>query len=405
MKRSNAMSRGTDVMRGLGLAAAMVLFSSAVLVTACDDGGGDGDDQCIELSGALTEDVTLSEACYLVVDDVYVDDGFTLTVEPGVTVRFMQDTGIEIDDEGALSAVGTGSEPVMFTGEETVRGYWKGLYFNNSNSIGNRIAHAVVEYAGGWDYSDGFQAALFLDDSGYDVSVAVESTTVRQSEGHGIHLSANAQLPTFASNTITENTLGPVFAEATAVEYLDATSSYTGNDVDLVEVRPTYVSLSTDAAWQDLDADYLMLDVLWIEESGHLTIEEGTTLLFAQNAGIDIDGALTAQGTASAPITFTGETQTPGFWNGLYFYNTNLVGNVLDHVEVSYGGGYEFSYATYANIALGSSGYDVEVTITNSTISHSEGWGLWVDVDGTVNADVETSNTFTDNASGDYFHE
>ena len=52
-------------------------------------------------------------------------------------------------------------------------------------------------------------------------------------------------------------------------------------------------------------------------------------------------GALSAQGTAEAPITFTSNAATPapGNWMGIYFHNySDDALSVLDHCVVEYGG-------------------------------------------------------------------
>jgi hypothetical protein len=370
---------------------------------------GNTDDNVYVVGGTATLDEThvwqALDAPYLVEDVIFVDDGGTLSIEDGATVVFTQDAGIEVGDNGTLSIDGEEASPVTLTGEVASRGYWRGIYLLNSSSLDNSISHAVVEHAGGWDFSGGFRAGIFLDSTGYEVSVAITSTTIRQNDGYGLYLEEGAVLMGFTENVVTENAEGPVYASLDAVQYLDPTSSYTGNDVDRIHVRATYTSITGDVSWADLDADYIVEDVIWVDAGGSLTIGSGTTLLFHQDAGIEVEGALTAEGTATAPITFTGETELAGFWDGLYFHNSDSVENVLSHVTVSYGGGYDHAYADPANIALGSSGYPVSATITDCTITDSEGWGIWVSADGTVNADVETANTFGSNASGDYHHE
>ena len=71
--------RGWRVARGA--VSALVPALVAAFAVACGDDGGSGDDgdDCIELQGVIPEDTTLDRSCYLVVDDLYVDDGVTLT--------------------------------------------------------------------------------------------------------------------------------------------------------------------------------------------------------------------------------------------------------------------------------------------------------------------------------------
>jgi predicted RecA/RadA family phage recombinase len=113
-----------------------------------------------------------------------------------------------------------------------------------------------------------------------------------------------------------------------------------------------------------------------------LTINPGTTIIFKQNAGFTVSstGSLKAVGTSVAPITFTGETKTPGFWKGICYYNTPSADNILSYVVIEYGGSTYFSYtdSQKANLAITVSGgtYHCTVAVTNSTFSNSGGYGI-----------------------------
>ena len=100
-----------------------------------------------------------------------------------------------------------------------------------------------------------------------------------------------------------------------------------------------------------------------------LTIQPGVTLRFPANTGMNIFGALNAQGTSGAPITFTGKTQTPGFWYGIDMYATLTSPSILDYCVIEYGGANTWN----ANMILRSN-----AIIQNSTIRYSDGYGLLV---------------------------
>jgi hypothetical protein len=141
-----------------------------------------------------------------------------------------------------------------------------------------------------------------------------------------------------------------------------------------------------------------------------LTIEAGTTLQFQHGSGIkieDFDSALVAMGTSTQPIIFTGVEETPGFWNGLYFLNTNETGSTtarsrLHHTVVEFGGG-ELHLDSNAeefrgNIMLDGSGYNIAVEVQDSIIRKSSGYGIWLDCLAHL---TNTNNTFAENPSGD----
>lgn len=77
----------------------------------------------------------------------YVDNSGQLTINAGATLEFESGTGLAIYDNASLIAKGTASNPITFTGSSKVAGFWSGLYFRETQSPLNEIAHAVIEYA------------------------------------------------------------------------------------------------------------------------------------------------------------------------------------------------------------------------------------------------------------------
>jgi len=78
----------------------------------------------IKISGVISEDLTLyAGKKYLVNKNLGVPEGTTLTIEPGSTVVFGENTGLSC--EGQLIAVGTPEKKIVFTGHNG--NYWKGI--------------------------------------------------------------------------------------------------------------------------------------------------------------------------------------------------------------------------------------------------------------------------------------
>lgn len=114
------------------------IFMSALTVTSCsgDDNNttpaGGGSD-FVELSGNLDTQTLTKDKKYLLKGQVFVNDGKTLTVQPGTVVYGDKSTKgtLIIGLGGKIMAEGTASEPIVFTSslEEGTRdrGDWGGL--------------------------------------------------------------------------------------------------------------------------------------------------------------------------------------------------------------------------------------------------------------------------------------
>ena len=106
-----------------------------------------------QVSGSITEDTTwsLAGSPYIATGDVTVrqsvsDSGNvpTLTIEPGVEVRFAPGTGLYVGDDaghGVLSAQGTQDAPITFTSNSATPspGDWKGVVMDKSGAWGSNL--------------------------------------------------------------------------------------------------------------------------------------------------------------------------------------------------------------------------------------------------------------------------
>jgi len=89
---------------------------------------------------------TLANSPYIVVDTVVVFPGVTLTIEPGVTVKFADGKYLEIR-QGTLIAAGTAADSINFTSNSGSphSGIWNGIVF--TNTIGIHINYCIFKYA------------------------------------------------------------------------------------------------------------------------------------------------------------------------------------------------------------------------------------------------------------------
>jgi len=133
-----------------------------------------------------------------------------------------------------------------------------------------------------------------------------------------------------------------------AIDVIDAGVFFTldnltasGNMSDTIGVEGgTLVGNNHTWSKSGIDTYDLFYGAVTVAPTGTLNIEPGVTVLFGETRDITVRGALNAIGTPTNPITFTGETPTPGLWAGLNFVGTaqqHAVGN-LAYATIEYGG-------------------------------------------------------------------
>lgn len=138
---------------------------------------------------------TLANSPYIAIASVQVMTGVTLTIEPGVVVKFQQGKILQVD--GALVARGTPSKEIIFTSAKPnpSAGDWGNIQFSASAAPttmaadgsyigGSVIEHCTIEYAGG-----GASSALVAR------SLLINQSSLRNNRTRGIHLTGTATKP------------------------------------------------------------------------------------------------------------------------------------------------------------------------------------------------------------------
>ena len=318
------------------------------------------------------EDLTLTDEIDDGVDyivDCQVGSRGELVVEPGVVIQFKPGASLIATGAGSIVAKGTAAKPIVFTGEVQEKGSWGGISIL-SQSPKNEFDHVTVEYGGGEEFGyDNIAAGLVVDRV---ANLELRNSTIRESKSYGFY--HNGNFIEFEKNTITGSELAPAVIPAWSLHELDVESDLTGNGQDHVLIldgsRP-----KTAVTWEALSVPYLFRASTILSSDGIVTIAPGATLMFANNTGLSLLGqSIVAKGTEAAPITFKGETEEKGAWLGIHNTGSNAP-NVFDHVVISHAGGsggfgYENKEAALVIENLG------KLELTNSTITHSAGYGL-----------------------------
>jgi hypothetical protein len=351
------------------------------------------DDDVVQIrSDTLTSDQTWAVlgADYLIHEDVIVAAG--LTLDPGVTVVFEQERKLTVEDGGWLSAVGSAAAPIVFTGEEAIRGHWAGLVFNSSSAAENRLENAIVEYGGGMAQP---ATLVLIGTPARPARLSIVNSTLRESASLGLYLDEDVVVDQFAANILTYNAAGPASLMAGDAGIFDEESSFSGNDVERVELRGG--SVTTDQTWPGIDTEYTVTASIAVHAA--LTLAAGAVLVFDEDMEMSVTdgGSLRAVGSAEEPIILTGAESTPGYWGGLRINGSNSDFNRLEHVTIEFGGGW-----WEANLYLnGTPESPTTIDVLNSSFRGSPRWGIVLDSDVVVNDDFEEVNTFADNRLGE----
>ena len=127
-----------------------------------------------------------------------------------------------------------------------------------------------------------------------------------------------------------------------------------------------------------------------VNNPAKLTISPGVKLMFGAGEWLEVNkgASLYAVGTSTKPILFTGQDQTPGYWKGIQFYQSNSSNNKLEYVTVEYG---EKNIDT---VSFDSS--PARFSMKNSVSRYASNVGVYI-FDTSVKLDAFKNNTLTAN--------
>jgi len=155
-----------------------------------------------KIGGPIAIDMTwtLDKSPYIVVQNIEVAEGATLTIEPGVMVKF-DDYALIIS--GTLIARGTEEKMITFTSDQDSPepGDWKGIKFEDSsvdaifNENMNYVSGSILEYCK-VEYGSGIKAE--------SASIFVNHCTIKYNDGMGISITDKG-VAVIANNAIQNN--------------------------------------------------------------------------------------------------------------------------------------------------------------------------------------------------------
>lgn len=295
---------------------------------------------------------------HFVVGDVQVEGAThpTLTLEPGVIVRFASWTGLSIGESGgsgSLKAEGTAEAPIQLVADTAAptRGFWEALTFGAQSGTDSVLRHVTLSHCGA-DYHVALSTNPCISVTGPGTRPLIADVSIQNSGGSGLELWEGAAFAAGSANVSVSDSKGyAIVIDPDSASTLPVGGTLTNNNPNAV--RLAQGDVKTSQTWPLLkdgagkNVPYVVERVSVASPSAPtLTLREGTELRFIHGGYLEVGayygpGGLSAEGTEAAPIRFVADSPAPGkgFWSSLYFHESRLVTTKLDHALVDFGGG------------------------------------------------------------------
>jgi hypothetical protein len=361
------------------------------------------------IGGDVTASLTLTKACspYDIQSDINVDSNAILTIEAGVTLYFESSVSLNVgySTAGSLVALGTAASPIVFTSAAAMpsAGDWNNIHFWDNTMGGTKIAYAKLDYCGG--YPD----ACIVGNGGVKASrVTLDHLTIDHvgDASDGILENGAASNFVITNSTFSHIPTSPDLGYAISVQapsFAGIGASNVFNGGAMIELAGGTVAAT--ASWVDPGTAIAVTNDLKLDGSGSpkLTLGAGMTFMFDSNIsfiiGYSIGGQLEIDGTAAQPVVLKSlaATPSPGDWDGLQIWSNGKV--AISYANISDAGSSDADHP--GDIVLNTNSTTVQLTVTNSSLTDSGGYGIFVPCGYLSTVPAATTNTFTGNVTGD----
>lgn len=330
-----------------------------------------------------------------------------LTIKPGVTVMFKDGAGIQVNEKGALTAIGTNGNLILFTSQSGKRSAWKGITIL-SNSARNVISYCKIEHGGA---ANSFGTGNIMVGSGSTTaSTEISYSEITASGTDGIVISAGSKINGFIGNKVHTNSAFPVSMHITdGVNLMDG-NQFVNNGKEFIKLTAGNTGfISQPITLKKLNESFLITGR--VVAANKFTIEPGSKVYMDNNASILIDGTLgqasfNAVGTAANPISIAAVYNGNGLWNTIRFRSSDSNDNKIEYCTISGGGGSDGSNAEGMISVVNDNNGTSNITIRHSTIINSAAIGIFIEsANSEYNSDIISGNTFSNNVKGNVHFE
>lgn len=266
----------------------------------------------------------------------------TLTIEPGVVVKFDADGYLEIGGTNAkLLAVGTIEKPILFTSNAASKqtGDWRSIAFKQG-AIDSKLEFCNIEYGGS-------STTTGMVDVSSNALVSVNSCNLSNAKNYSVVADDGNGFALFTNNTVTSTTTHAMELHGRNIASIGEGNTFTTPEnygILVTDNGAGYVYITTTGTWRKINVPYYVEKETIVKGGATLTIEAGNIIKFMATKGIRIgysneNGTLVAKGTEKDSIYFTSASASPqiGDWKSLDFED-GAIDCELQYCSVSYGG-------------------------------------------------------------------
>jgi hypothetical protein len=253
---------------------------------------------------------------YAVLGEVDVDgqtgDQITLTIAPGAQFAMGTDGQIVVGYGGpaVLKAVGTKEQPILFTAgadDKKPGAWWRVAIYGNGDAT---IDWATFEYAG-------------RDDSGaleiHDGTLTELKDVTFKKNTFGVSFTDAAKAKVVDENNFDGNEKGGVYLYPSQVAALGLANIYGKNERLVLDAG----KVSDQVTWHPQTAPVYVKGEVELDTKGVFTIEAGASFVMAEGTKFTFGPSQNTvphlAGTPEKPISFKGERDEAGSWDGLTF--------------------------------------------------------------------------------------
>lgn len=116
---------------------------------------------------------TLANSPYIVTDTIVVFPGVSLTIQPGVVVKFNNDMRLEIR-QAKLIAIGTSNDSITFTSNSStpISGIWDAVYLNGVNAtIKSYYCNFLYAKLGIYSFATNYEDTILVKHSNFNFNI------------------------------------------------------------------------------------------------------------------------------------------------------------------------------------------------------------------------------------------